>query len=211
METAETPRGPAYRVRTPRLLLRCWNPEDAARLRAAIVASLEHLRAWMPWAMEEPETVEAKARRLRGFRASFDTDREFLYGIFARGGRRVLGGIGLHPRIGEGGLEIGYWIRPDFQGRGLVSEATAALVRVAFEVHAARRVEIRCDPGNTRSFAVPARLGFTHEATLRQNALSPDGGPRDTMVWALLAADYRAGPVVAAPAEAFDATGRRLL
>jgi RimJ/RimL family protein N-acetyltransferase len=161
--------------------------------------------------MDEPETVEAKAQRLRAFRASFDTDRDFLYGIFARDGRRVLGGIGLHPRIGEGGLEIGYWIRSDFQGQGLVSEATAALVRVAFEVHAVRRVEIRCDPANTRSSAVPARLGFTHEATLRQNSLTSDGSPRDTMIWALLSAEYHASPAAGAKVEALDATGRRVL
>lgn len=39
---------PAYRIVTPRLVIRCWNPPDAPLLKAAIDASLDHLRAWMP-------------------------------------------------------------------------------------------------------------------------------------------------------------------
>ncbi len=45
--------GPAYRILTPRLCLRCWNPEDAPTIKAAVDASREHLIPWMSWAQEE--------------------------------------------------------------------------------------------------------------------------------------------------------------
>jgi RimJ/RimL family protein N-acetyltransferase len=57
--------GPAYRVRTRRLVLRCWEPADAEALNAAIDASLEHLRPWMPWANDEPADLQARIERLR--------------------------------------------------------------------------------------------------------------------------------------------------
>ena len=37
-------KGPAYRVVTDRLVVRCWDPLDASKLKAAIDMSIEHLR-----------------------------------------------------------------------------------------------------------------------------------------------------------------------
>jgi RimJ/RimL family protein N-acetyltransferase len=51
------------------------------------------------------------------------------------------------------------------------------------------RVEIRCDPRNTASAAVPRRLGYRHVTTLEANVLTPAGEPRDTMVWVQTAAE----------------------
>ncbi|HEY0683479.1 MAG TPA: GNAT family protein [Steroidobacter sp.] len=200
--------GPAYRIRTPRLVLRCWNAEDAPLLMTAITASLDHLRAWMPWAHHEPESIEAKTQRLRDFHADFEQGRDFIYGIFSPDESQVLGGTGLHPRLGEGAREIGYWIHADHAGQGYATEAAAALIKVAFEVENLRRVEIHCDPNNSRSAAVPRRLGFTHEATLQQ---SVDGTPRDVMIWRLLRENYDRTPAIAIEIEAFDALGQRLL
>ena len=62
-----------YRIETERLVLRCWEPSDAPLLKDALDSSLDHLRPFMDWAHAEPEPVEAKAERLRTFRAPFDT------------------------------------------------------------------------------------------------------------------------------------------
>jgi RimJ/RimL family protein N-acetyltransferase len=82
---------------------------------------------------------------------------------------------------------------------------------VAFELAGVRRIEIRCDPENSRSAAVPAKLGFSHEATLRRQGLGPDGEPRDTMIWTLLQDEYPGSPAAATEIEAFDAVGRTIL
>ncbi|TLN26019.1 N-acetyltransferase, partial [bacterium] len=42
--------GPAYRVVSDRLVIRCWNPEDAPLLKEALADSVEHLKPFMPWA-----------------------------------------------------------------------------------------------------------------------------------------------------------------
>lgn len=202
---------PAYRIHTRRLVLRCWDPRDAPLLQEAIVANLEHLRPWMPWAHDEPGDLEARILWLRERRSRFDADRDYTYGILDRGETRVLGGCGLHTRAGERALEIGYWIDRAHLNQGLATEAAAALTRVAFEVHQVSRVEFHCAPGNLRSAAVPRKLGFVHEATLRQREVAPHGPPRDTMIWTLLAAEYPQSPAASAEIEAFDVLGRKLI
>jgi RimJ/RimL family protein N-acetyltransferase len=203
--------GPAYRIQTPRLVLRCWQPSDAPLLAEAITASVDHLWPWMPWVHAEPEELEAKVQRLRGFRAKFDTDQDYIYAIFTPDEGEVVGGTGFHPRVGEGALEIGYWISARHIGRGCATESTAALTRVGFEVNGLERMEIRCDPLNTRSAAVPRKLGYTLDATLRGRVRGVDGEMRDAQVWSLLRAEYADSPSAAAPVQAFDAAGRKLL
>jgi RimJ/RimL family protein N-acetyltransferase len=204
-------KGPAYRIETRRLVLRCWSPGDASILKAAIEASLERLLPWMDWARNEPESVEAKTEKLRQFRGEFDLGRDFIYGIFSRDEKEVFGGTGLHTRLGEGVREIGYWIHKEQTRQGLATEAAAALTKVAFEIDKVDRVEIHCDPNNTASLAVPRKLGYVHEATLRKRLLTPQGSQRDNMVWTLLAEEYPASPASGAEVKAFDVAGRRIL
>lgn len=204
-------KGPAYCVRTERTVIRCWNPSDAVLLKEAIDSSLGHLRPWMPWAEQEPTEVEAKVELLRSFRGRFDLGQDFTYGIFDPDEKRVLGGTGLHTRIGQGALEIGYWIRADCINRGLATEVAAALTRVAFDVNQVNRVEIHCDPSNVRSAAVPRKLGFTHEATLRQRVPGRGGELRDEMIWTLLRSEYPESPAARCSIEAYDAIGARII
>jgi RimJ/RimL family protein N-acetyltransferase len=203
-------RGPAYRLVTPRLVLRCWQPLDAAAVSQAIESSLDQLSPWLPWP-EEPRSFDERVDQLREQRAKLDLGQSFQYGVFAPDGARVLGGVSLFPRVGPAALELGYWLRSDAVGQGLASEASAALVRIAFELHQVSRVEIHCDPNNARSVAVPRRLGFRHEATLARRYLDVAGALTDTMLWTLFDDDYPASPVAASPLEAFDAVDRRLL
>ena len=209
--TSTTGYGPAYRIHTHRLVLRCWHPRDAPLLKAAIDANLEHLRPWMPWAQYGPEELQTKIERLRRWRGEFDLGHDFAYGLFNRAETQVLGSSGLHTRVGMGAREIGYWIHKNHINQGLATEATAALTKVAFVIEHTMRIEIHCDPHNLRSAAVPRKLGFCHEATLRQRIRTPDGRPRDTMIWTLLADEYPASPAAAAEIEAFDVIGRKLL
>ena len=199
-----------YRIETERLVLRCWEPRDAPLLKDALDSSLEHLRPFMDWAHDEPEPVAAKAARLRAFRALFDTGESFVMGIFDRAEAQVLGGTGFHPRIGPGGLEIGYWVRASATRQGIATETTAALTRVGFEVCEADRIEIRIEPRNAASFGIPRKLGFAEEATLRRRLPGQRGGPlRDVTIFTLFREDF--DPAIASELRAFDARGEPVL
>jgi RimJ/RimL family protein N-acetyltransferase len=199
-----------YRVETERLVLRCWEPRDAPLLKEAVDASLEHLRDWMPWAEQEPQTLEEKVDLLRSFRSEFDAGRNFVYGIFSADESEVLGGSGLMPRIGPGGLEIGYWVRTSAIRRGIATEASAVQTRVGFEVCEADRIEIRIEPRNEASLGIPRKLGFVEETTLRRRLPGRKGEPlRDVTIFTMFREDF--DPTIAADICAFDARGERVL
>jgi RimJ/RimL family protein N-acetyltransferase len=201
---------PAYRIETKRLVVRCYNPSDAPLLAQSVTESLEHLRPWMPWVYNEPEPIEEKVQRLKLFRGSFDLGQNYTYGIFNPEETKLIGGTGLHTRLSGGELEIGYWIHKDYINRGLVTESTAALVKVAFEIVHVHRLEIHCDPGNLASAAIPRKLGFTHEGTLRAKTAFLDGWS-DSMIWGLLESEYPDSPSSKAEIKVFDANGQQVL
>ena len=170
-------------IPTPRLVLRRWRKTDAAVLKATLDANLEYLQAWLPWAMVEPSPLDVLEARLDLFARQFDAGEQWLFGIWSRPGGDLLGGTGLHPRIGEDGLELGYWLQRQATGRGFMTEAADALTRLALQQPGIERVQIRCDPENAASAGVPRRLGYRHLRTIPNATIKPSGAPRDSMVW----------------------------
>lgn len=175
-------------ISTERLLLAAPRPGIGPALSVAVAESIGLLSPWMPWAQQVPsfEESEAVARRQQ---ADFIARRDLCYQIYDRApeGRRLLGGTGLHRMDWTvRRFEIGYWLRASAQGQGFMSEAVAALSRMAFEQLRARRVEIRMDENNRASRAVAERCGFELEGILRCDSLSPQGEPRNTCVYARL-------------------------
>ncbi len=192
----------AFRIETPRLVIRCWDADDARLMKDAVDSSLDHLRPWMPWAEAEPSTLEQKRQLLARFAEDFARGDDAVYGIFEPDEGRVVGSTGLHPRLDGYAREIGYWIRADATGRGLASESSAALTRVAFEVDGVDRMEIHCDPANVRSAAIPRRLGY-------ELADGLDGNGH--LVFRMLRTAYRGSPPATATLQAYDDAGARVL
>jgi RimJ/RimL family protein N-acetyltransferase len=183
-------------VLTDRLLLRPYAPDDAPLVKESVDASLEHLRTFMDWAWAAPEPIGVIRKRLRAFRDAFRRGDDWIYGLFERDGSAMVGGAGLHRRLGPEALEIGYWIRASRVRQGLATEAAAALTRLAFEWCGALRVEIHVDPANTPSLAVAERLGYVREATLRKRLppIRPGAPRRDEVIFSLLDEEYPSSP-----------------
>lgn len=176
------------RLQTERLVLRSPRPGDGPALNEAVLASLDALRPWMPWAQTAPTLDESEALA-RGAQAKFLQRADLVYAIWRHDGSgrelRLVGGTGLHridwalPKF-----EIGYWRRSGEGGQGLMTEAVGALSRMAFDMLGAERVEIRMDDRNTASWRLAERAGFTLEAVLRREARDVAGAVRDTRVYA---------------------------
>jgi len=203
--------GPAYRIETERLVIRCYDPKDALYLQKAVQESIEHLRPWMPWVKSEPEELKVKIERLREFRADFDLSKNYVYGVFDPKETQLLGGTGLHPRVGSNAFEIGYWIHVNHINKGYATEVSAALTKVAFEVENVNRVEIHCDPDNIRSAVIPKKLGYVFEATLRNRCENIEGELIDSMIWSLQKDDYLKSPCAKAKIVAYDVFGNNIL
>lgn len=179
-------------ILTERLVIAAPRPGLGQALNAAVCESLDELRPWMPWAQSAP-TVEESETVVRHQAAKFLLRSDLVYQFYLKTPEgqagRLLGGTGLHRMDwAVRRFEIGYWVRTSAQGQGYVSEAVAAMARLAFEELRARRVEIRVDTNNRRSRAVAERCGFELEGILRRDALTVAGEPRDTCVYARIAA-----------------------
>jgi len=203
--------GPAYRIETERLVIRCYNPKDAPLLQKSVQESIEHLRPWLPWVKTEPEELKVKVERLRMFRAKFDLSENYIYGVFDLNETELIGGTGLHPRVGSDAFEIGYWVNVNHINKGNASEFSAALTKVAFEIENVKRVEIHCDPDNASSTAIPKKLGYVYEATLRGRSETIDGEPSDSMIWSILRDEYLKSPAANIKISAYDAMGTLII
>jgi RimJ/RimL family protein N-acetyltransferase len=200
-----------YRIETERLVIRPYDPRDAPILKETVERSREHLWPWMPWTPAEPEPLDEVVQRLRSFRAQFDADENWIMGIWSRDESRLLGGTGLHPRGGEGSLEIGYWVAVDAIGQGIATETTAVLARTCIELLGLDRVDLQIEPRNERSANVARKVGFTHEATLRRRLPRRGDEPRaDSMVFTLLREELPGSPCMAYAYTAYDALGNQL-
>lgn len=63
--------------------------------------------------------------------------------------------------------QIGYWLGEPYTRRGLMTASVADLIQLGFNELCLERVEIRCAVENWRNRAIPERLGFELEGTLR--------------------------------------------
>lgn len=148
---------PAAALSAPPVRLRRWRPEDLDPLERELDHSRAHLAEWLPWAGAADR--QSLAHFLLASQASFDARTDFGYAVWDQAATLV-GGAGLHARRGPGALEIGYWIAVDRIGRGYATAAARALTEAALALGDVERVVIRCDEANTRSAAVPRKLGY---------------------------------------------------
>jgi RimJ/RimL family protein N-acetyltransferase len=197
-----------YVLRTERLCLRCYQPADAELRREALAESRDALLPWFDWAAAEPRPLAAHLAEVRRMRGMFDLNQDRIYGVFDAAERQLLGEIAVLVRAGPGARELGYWLHPQYAGRGLATEAVAAVVHALFMREGLERVEIHCSVANDPSAAVARRLGFTHEGTLRQRRPARGGEPEDNHVFSLLQREYAQSPAArAAPPKAYGFDG----
>ena len=144
------------------------------------MASADHLRPWMPWATDSYSLADA-VDYLERCAAGWADGSQFQYLIMDAGD--PAGSAGLMARIGEGGLEIGYWVHPAHTGRGVATAASAALTQAALALPAIDRVEIHHDVLNLASGRVPAKLGYADAGTTEGRFERAPADSGSTRVW----------------------------
>jgi RimJ/RimL family protein N-acetyltransferase len=139
-------------------VLRRYRRADARALAAAVGESVEHLRPWMPWIALEPTTLEDREELLARWDREWEEGIPYSFGMCDRD--RVVGGASLMRRIGQDGLEIGYWVHCAFVGHGFATQAAGALTTVGLSIPAVTHIEIHHDKANVVSGRIPLKLGF---------------------------------------------------
>ena len=150
----------------PDLELHPVSMDDAEELYAAIHRNRDRLRQWLPWVRDGFDLTDTL---LFLDAAVADNHSRAALTMMIRSGGFLCGAIGLH-RIEQRdrATSIGYWIDAAWEGKGIATRACRAIVDAGFRDYGLHRIEIRCATGNSRSSAIPARLGFTEEGLLRE-------------------------------------------
>lgn len=160
---------------TPRLILRPTMPGDGAAIHANKVETWDQIHRWMPWAktIGTPEDTEVNARE--AYARFIRRDDLTMVGIDRETGQLVIC-TGLHRFCWvTRRFEIGYWVTKSAQGRGFATESTNALLRYAFGVLNATRVDIDHAAENEASRRVIEKLGFIPEAQRKHYMPLPNG------------------------------------
>jgi len=180
------------RLVTPDFTIRMYRPEDAPLLNEAVISSYDHLKTFMPWAKPHV-SMEESTQLARRFCAEYLLGTNFTMGIFSPDGSRQLGGTGYHFRLWpfeDGTAEIGMWIRADASGRGLGTAALLALLQWGFTEWPFERIIWQCDERNARSARTAERAGMRREAHFIGDTPLPEGGRRNTYLYALLRTEW---------------------
>ena len=146
----------------------------------------------MPWATPAGISVEAQHRRLSGRAHAWGSSSDYEYGIFRAEGTLV-GGCGLHRRIGPSALEIGYWVHAAHTRRGIATAAAGALTAAGFALRGVERMEIHCDEANLSSAAVPPKLGYRLHARVPHAPEAP-GEIGTRLIWVQYRREFEARP-----------------
>jgi ribosomal-protein-serine acetyltransferase len=167
--------------------LRLLEETDVVELHSLIEANRAYLARWLPWAAGQ--TLEDTRDFIRRTRSQLSENEGFQTAIVRDGG--IAGVVG-YVRVDwdNRSTSLGYWLDEGQQGRGTMTKAVKLLVDHALAGWRLNRVEIRAASENRRSRALPERLGFEQEGTLREAELV-DGRYLDCVVYAMLAADWR--------------------
>src|SRR5262245_48159188 len=149
-------------VVTKRLRLRAPLPRDAAAVLAVVGDPEVTLYHSVPTFTTLAE-AQAALQRLAQHYAARDTIR---WAIQLVEHSEMIGTVGLLRFDFEHcHAEIGYEIARRWWGRGLTTEAAAAVIRYGFSVLGLHRIEAGVPPGNDASVRMLQKLGFLEEGT----------------------------------------------
>jgi len=119
----------------------------------------------------------------------FASSNGFWAGIWYKG--KLAGSIGyLFIDRGNHKTEIGYWLGKDFEGYGLATKACNLFIQHAFIDLQLNKVEISVASKNSKSKAIPGRLGFKEEGRIR-NYEFLHGEYLDRIIYGLLKEEWK--------------------
>jgi ribosomal-protein-alanine N-acetyltransferase len=175
-------------LRTERLLLREFSPEDAPDVRR-LAGARKVAKTTRPIPHPYPEG-EAE-RWFSTHAAAFEVGEAVHFAVETREGGDLVGGVTLAISPADARAHLTYWIGVPYWGRGYATEAARETVRYAFEDLGLHRLYAAHFGSNPASGKVMKKIGMTHQGTLREHH-KKWGENEDRVEYGLLARDWRA-------------------
>lgn len=179
--------GPAT-FRNENVIIRPFQPADAALMHAAARESMEQLCAWMTWC--HPEYTVADARDfIADCGPAWENGEHYSFAIIDARDNSFLGSVGLNNlNHAHHYANVGYWVRNAASGRGAATSAVRLLALFALRELGLNRLEILIPEVNVASQRVAQKAGAKFEGLLR-NRLMIGSKCHDAVLYSLLLND----------------------
>jgi ribosomal-protein-serine acetyltransferase len=169
------------------IILKPHDLQTAPALFAMIDRNRDRLRRFFGWVDSTKEVKDSEIFIQKSI-DSFETKKQVPLQIWYQ--NQFVGLIDFHGISDKNKLaQVGYWIDKNYEGKGIVTQACELLFKYGFEVLGLNRIEVECNVENSRSSAIPKRLGCTKEGVLRQSR-ELNGGFQDMELWSILKSEY---------------------
>jgi [ribosomal protein S5]-alanine N-acetyltransferase len=188
MTTSKQTLPPPPVLETRRLILRPVRMDDGPALqrRFAQWAVVRHLHARVPW----PYPTDGAATHLAKCVGEMSRGEKHHCAIVPKGGAdELIGGIDLWPDDGQSRNQRGFWLDPEFQGQGLMTEAAEQVTAYAFEQLGWPHLWLTNAEGNMASARIKEKQGARLIDRVPANFVS---GEATSMVWLLTREEWRA-------------------
>jgi len=169
------------------LQLRLLRIEDAKQFLNTINSGRAYLREWLLW-VDTLTTVEQMETNIKEAIENAEHGRSYRYGIFID--EHFIGVVEIKNinRFNDD-AQIGYWLAEEWQGKGIMTDCVRALTLHCFNEFNLHRVSVSIVDANKKSRAVPERLNFVHEGTLRE-CMRYYGVYYDEVIYGILKSDW---------------------
>ena len=140
------------------IILREYKESDWERVHLyASIAEFSQFDAWGPNSVEDTKTFISQMLQVQKNLPRY----QFEFAIEDKSSGNLIGGCGLRRETQSSNVgNIGYAVNPDFQGKGVATEATKGLLELAFKELKLIVVYATCDSENIASFKVMEKSGM---------------------------------------------------
>jgi len=183
---------PPLVIETGRLLLRSYREGDGGWYFEMSQRNYDHLKRYEShnpaMAVKTKEDAEEMISDLAD---SWKECTHFFLPVFLKDTKEFVAQLYIGPVSWDlPEFVIGYFVDVEHEGKGYVTEAVNAAVKMLFEELNAKRIRIETDDTNVRSIGVAERCGFVKEGHIRENKKNHDGTYSGTLYYGLLKREF---------------------
>jgi RimJ/RimL family protein N-acetyltransferase len=173
---------PPRQIEAGPVMLRRLRATDAGAIAAAVAASLDYLRPWMPWATPAAADRRGQLSRVAEADQWWEAGIRYSYSVVTAAQGTLVGEVTLHRQSAGDTAEIGYWIAASQSSKGYGTSAAQALTELALTLPGIVRAEIHCDIANGASSAIARKAGYRLDRIENRRPETP-GETGRLMIW----------------------------
>lgn len=127
----------------------------------------EYLGKWLPWVEKTKDEKDSLEFLKSSILFNIGGQKLTTFIFYKKSLTGSIAFVNINKR--NRAAEIGYWLSENMQGKGIMTQSCERLIRYGFEKMNLHRMEINIATENLKSLAIPRKLNFHYEGTIRES------------------------------------------